>query len=53
MIAFSSKASAAISDPPIVTNGTAGPSIFGNGNTFPQTYDVLGRFVFLNLTMKF
>ncbi len=39
-------------DPPLVTNGTAGPSIFGNGNTFPQTYDVLGRFIFLNLVVK-
>ena len=39
-------------DPPLVTNGSAGPSIFGNGNTFPQTYDTLGRFVFLNLVMK-
>jgi outer membrane receptor protein involved in Fe transport len=40
-------------DPPLVTNGTAGPSIFGNGNTFPQTYDTLGRFVFMNLVAKF
>ncbi len=39
-------------DPPIVTNGTAGPSIFGNGNTFPQTYDTLGRLVFVNLMIK-
>ena len=39
-------------DPPLVTNGSAGPSIFGNGNTFPQTYDTLGRLVFLNLVMK-
>ena len=40
-------------DPPIVSNGVAGPSIFGNGNTFPQVYDALGRLVFMNLTMKF
>jgi outer membrane receptor protein involved in Fe transport len=39
-------------DPPLVTNGSAGPSIFGNGNTFPGTYDTLGRLVFLNLVMK-
>jgi len=40
-------------DPPIVGSGTADPSILGNGNTFPGTYDALGRLVFLNLTMKF
>ena len=49
-------------DPPIVS-GTANvganlpaladPSIGGNGNTFPQVYDTLGRQIFLNLTMKF
>ena len=39
-------------DPPLVTNGSSGPSIFGNGNTFPGTYDALGRLVFLNLAMK-
>ncbi len=37
-------------DPPIT--GTSGPSIFGNGNTFPQVYDALGRRVFINLTAK-
>ena len=47
-------------DPPIVsgtatatTAALADPSIFGNGNTFPQVYDALGRQIFLNLTMKF
>lgn len=37
-------------DPPVggVTSGT-----FGNGNTFPQVYDALGRRVFLNLTARF
>jgi iron complex outermembrane receptor protein len=39
-------------DPPIVSTGTADPSIFGNGNTFPQTYDALGRLIFLNLVVK-
>jgi iron complex outermembrane receptor protein len=39
-------------DPPIVTNGVAGPSVLGNGNTFPGTYDALGRVVFLSLAMK-
>ena len=40
-------------DPPLVGSGTADPSVFGNGNTFPGTYDALGRLIFLNLTMKF
>jgi outer membrane receptor protein involved in Fe transport len=40
-------------DPPIVSGPAADASIFGNGNTFPQTYDTLGRLVFMNLTMKF
>jgi outer membrane receptor protein involved in Fe transport len=40
-------------DPPIVSNDVAGPSIFGNGNTFPQVYDTLGRLVFLNAVAKF
>jgi len=40
-------------DPPLVGSGTADPSVLGNGNTFPGTYDALGRLVFVNLTMKF
>ncbi len=46
-------------DPPNVssTAGTypsiAGPSVFGNGNTFPQVYDTLGRFIYFNVTGKF
>jgi iron complex outermembrane receptor protein len=40
-------------DPPIVSSVAATPGAFGNGNTFPQNYDALGRLVFLNLTMKF
>ena len=45
-------------DPPVVSS-TAGafPSIsgpaLGNGNTFPQVYDTLGRFFFLSATAKF
>ena len=39
-------------DPPLVGSGTADPSIFGNGNTFPGTYDTLGRAIFLNLAVK-
>ncbi|MBQ5963433.1 TonB-dependent receptor [Massilia sp. ZL223] len=37
-------------DPPV---GAVTSSTFGNGNTFPQVYDALGRRVFLNLTAKF
>ena len=39
-------------DPPLVSSRTADPSVFGNGNTFPQTYDALGRLIFLNLVVK-
>ncbi len=37
-------------DPPI--SGLVGAG-FGNGNTYPQVYDALGRRVFVNLTAKF
>ena len=40
-------------DPPITSTTLSGPSIFGNGNTFPQVYDSLGRLFFLNITAKF
>ncbi|MDW8260165.1 MAG: TonB-dependent receptor, partial [Gammaproteobacteria bacterium] len=36
-------------EPPL--SGTVGTT--GNGNTYPQTYDALGRFIFGNLTWKF
>ena len=39
-------------DPPII-GGSNLPSIAGNGNTFPQVYDALGRFMFAQLTMQF
>ena len=29
------------------------PVGFGNGNTFPQVYDALGRYVFANVTVQF
>ena len=29
------------------------PATVGNGNTFPQVYDALGRFVFVGLTADF
>jgi iron complex outermembrane recepter protein len=39
-------------DPPII--GTADlPAAVGNGNTFPQVYDALGRFIFGQLTVQF
>jgi len=42
-------------NPPIVggANDLAGalPSVFGNGNTFPQVYDSLGRYIFFGVTM--
>jgi iron complex outermembrane receptor protein len=39
-------------DPPIVLSGNcaAGPC---NGNTFSQTYDVLGRYIYMHATVKF
>jgi iron complex outermembrane receptor protein len=40
-------------DPPITSTTLSDPSIFGNGNTFPQIYDSLGRLFFLNVTAKF
>lgn len=37
-------------DPPLSALVGAG---FGNGNTYPQVYDALGRRIFLNATFKF
>jgi iron complex outermembrane recepter protein len=39
-------------DPPII-GGSNLPSVAGNGNTFPQVYDSLGRFIFGQLTAQF
>ncbi|MBI2752808.1 MAG: TonB-dependent receptor [Betaproteobacteria bacterium] len=40
-------------DPPIVSNVLADPQLtLGNGNTFPNTYDVLGRTIFVGATLK-
>ena len=39
-------------DPPIAGNG-AGPSIQGNGNTFPGMYDALGRYWFVAAGISF
>jgi outer membrane receptor protein involved in Fe transport len=45
-------------DPPVVSStagafpAISGPAL-GNGNTYPQVYDTLGRAIFLNVTAKF
>jgi iron complex outermembrane recepter protein len=39
-------------DPPVI-GGTNLPGVAGNGNTFPQVYDALGRFIFGQLTVQF
>jgi outer membrane receptor protein involved in Fe transport len=39
-------------DPPIIAGGDFG-SAFVNGNTFPQLYDTLGRYMFVNITADF
>jgi iron complex outermembrane receptor protein len=39
-------------DPPII-GGTNLPATAGNGNTFPQVYDALGRFLFGQVTVQF
>ena len=40
-------------NPPVSTNvGSAGGS-FGNGNTFPQAYDALGRYIFAGVNVEF
>ena len=39
-------------DPPIVSSSVAAVP-FGNGNTYPQVYDSLGRKIFISLQYKF
>jgi iron complex outermembrane recepter protein len=39
-------------DPPIIAGGDFG-STFVNGNTFPQLYDTLGRYMFVNIQADF
>lgn len=39
-------------EPPIAGNA-AGPSIGGNGNTFPGVYDALGRYMYVGVTLSF
>ena len=38
---------------PPIAGGAAGPSINGNGNTFPGMYDALGRYGFIGLSVEF
>ena len=38
--------------PPIV-GGEVANAPFGNGNTFPQVYDALGRFLFAGVTINY
>jgi outer membrane receptor protein involved in Fe transport len=42
-------------DPPLLDTNYLGVSSppFGNGNTYPQVYDALGRFVFIGATIKY
>jgi outer membrane receptor protein involved in Fe transport len=39
-------------DPPIASGNSVAPP-FGNGNTYPQVYDALGRFLFAGVTVDF
>ncbi|WP_293375217.1 TonB-dependent receptor [Nevskia sp.] len=39
-------------DPPIIGGPTL-PPVVGNGNTFPQVYDSLGRFLYANIVLEF
>jgi outer membrane receptor protein involved in Fe transport len=39
-------------DPPVAGQQTI-PAGFGNGNTFPQVYDALGRYLFAGFTVDF
>ncbi len=38
---------------PPLAGGTNLPSTYGNGNTFPQVYDSLGRYIFATITATF
>ncbi|MGC5796213.1 TonB-dependent receptor domain-containing protein [Sphingomonas sp. NFX23] len=39
-------------DPPLVTSQALSP-VFGNGNTYPNVYDALGRYIFAGVTLNF
>ena len=38
---------------PPIAGDAAGPSIYGNGNTFPGLYDALGRYGFIGISVDF
>lgn len=42
-------------DPPVLDTSALGVSAppYGNANTYPQTYDSLGRVIFANLTLRY
>lgn len=42
-------------DPPVISGGSGDPlpGVVGNGNTFPQIYDALGRYVFIGVSADF
>jgi iron complex outermembrane receptor protein len=39
-------------DPPLIGSNNL-PAVVGNGNTYPQFYDALGRYIFFNITADF
>jgi len=39
-------------DPPLISSQVAAP-VVANGNTFPQVYDALGRFLYANVVLDF
>jgi iron complex outermembrane recepter protein len=39
-------------DPPVISQ-QVGPGVVTNGNTFPQVYDALGRFLYANVVLDF
>jgi outer membrane receptor protein involved in Fe transport len=39
-------------DPPVVNSSTLA-SVYGNGNTYPGTYDSMGRYIFMGAQVKF
>jgi outer membrane receptor protein involved in Fe transport len=40
-------------DPPIVSTNVTAAAGFANGNTYPQVYDSMGRFIYMNVTARF
>ncbi|WP_229262114.1 TonB-dependent receptor domain-containing protein [Duganella guangzhouensis] len=40
-------------DPPIVSTNVTAAAGTANGNTYPQVYDSMGRFIYVNVTARF